>query len=117
MTRSSITSSKSSGKTNTANSTSYITTKSTFPSSATTTRSCYPPDREFQPKPESFSHSSSIVKPLTTSSVYASATKPSPNPSVPAYNNCLIPSTATKVPSQSSTPLTFSTMTSPIPCK
>ena len=117
MTRSSITSSKSSGKTNTANSTSYITTKSTFPRSATTTRSCYPPDREFQPKPESFSHSSSIVKPLTTSSVYASATKPSPNPSVPAYNNCLIPSTATKVPSQSSTPLTFSTMTSPIPCK
>ena len=73
MTRSSITSSKSSGKTNTANSTSYITTKSTFPRSATTTRSCYPPDREFQPKPESFSHSSSIVKPLTTSSVYASA--------------------------------------------
>ena len=49
MTRSSITSSKSSGKTNTANSTSYITTKSTFPRSATTTRSCYPPDREFQP--------------------------------------------------------------------
>ena len=42
MTRSSITSSKSSGKTNTANSTSFITTKSTFPRSTATTSSCYP---------------------------------------------------------------------------
>ena len=75
MTRSSITSSKSSGKTNTANSTSFIMTKSTFPRSTATTSSCYPPDREFQPRPENFSHSSSIVKPLTTSSVYASAPK------------------------------------------
>ena len=79
--------------------------------------SCYPPDREFQPRPENFSHSSSIVKPLTTSSVYASATKPSPNPSVPACNNCLSPNTATKVPSPSSIPPTFSTTASPIPCK
>ena len=56
MTRSSITSSKSSGKTNTANSTSFITTKSTFPRSTATTSSCYPPDREFQPRPENFGH-------------------------------------------------------------
>ena len=98
MTRSSITSSKSSGKTNTANSTSFITTKSTFPRSTATTSSCYPPDREFQPRPENFSHSSSIVKPLTTSSVYASVIKPSPNPSVPACNNCLSPNTARKSP-------------------
>ena len=48
MTRSSITSSKSSGKTNTANSKSFITTKSTFLRSAATTRSYYLPDREFQ---------------------------------------------------------------------
>ena len=114
MTRSSITSSKSSGKTNTANSTSFITTKSTFPRSTATTSSCYPPDREFQPRPENFSHSSSIVKPLTTSSVYASVIKPSPNPSVPACNNCLSPNTATKVPSPSSIPPTFSTTASPV---